>query len=232
MHEHRHGCPGIRATLLAALLLCSFQFTAHAQTLDVATQLFPWPPAGWPTTADGQPVEGEVRLDVLDDNLNAGATLASFPIGAVGEVVYRLPLDASGMPRDLFDLVTVADFGVCPGVSPLLSPPEGQVAMAALQIYADGTLWGVVDMVSSQEEGLLSSSIAGILGIMYARDAISIGGSGVCSDRPLEFSFELTLEPGLNIIRVEGVTDLNGTSIRFSRAETLEGSQTPAPLGQ
>ena len=108
---------------------------ALAQDLAFTTRLSPWPPEGWPEGA-----QGEVRLGTATPELRL-VTFLSFPVSETGEVTYRLPETLPEGAEALYRPASVDLFAYCPGVNPVISPPEAEVVYLNFFLFVDGEPW-------------------------------------------------------------------------------------------
>ena len=201
------------------------------QSLDITTRLSPWPPPGWPEGA-----QGEVRLVAQAEGENNDIGIV-FPIGEAGEVTYRFPETLPRRANSFYAPFDLAEFTVCPEASPTLSPPDVEVATLVFELYADGEVWGTVDMTLDQE-GLFSYSGEMLLAIFYARAPVRLGGGGVCpgvevTDTPSEVVYDLNLQEGPNVAVMAYEASLSDTmSMMLTTRESLELPGTPVRYSQ
>ena len=211
-------------TLFAFVVLTPFlSAPAHAQTIEAATLLSPWPPPGWPVGA-----EGEVRLVSTDA---PEVTLVSFPIGENGVVVYTFPDKVpAGLPDEVFTPLEPGTLDFCQGVAPIVSPNGVGVATFDFVVYADGEPWGSVEMVEQVQTGVFEGELRGIGGLFYARQPVTLTGGGTCPDGSnLKFDMALDESPRLFSFRVRGT--LSGTFAVMESVSRLDLSQRPVMFG-
>ena len=219
----------IRAFLLFVFLLTLLPLAA-AQ-LDLSTRLTPWPPAGWP-----QGAQGEVHAITVEDVTpeDAGAedlqSVFSFPVSETGEVTYNFPAELPRRARGYYQDASLDDFQLCSEVAPSLSPPDVQMVLLNLALYADGEPWGVLDL-SVESGSLLSVELRSFAGLLYAREPFLVAGSGYCPSEGLEVGITLDLQAGLNLLEVSGTGSLAGGELRMTTTETLDLPQTPVEIG-
>ena len=204
---------------------------AWSQSLDVATRLSPWPPPGWPEGA-----QGEVRLVAQAEGENNDIGIA-FPIGEAGEVTYRFPETLPRRANSFYAPIDLAEFTICPEASPTLSPPDVEVATLVFEIYADGEVWGAIDMSLDQQE-MFSYSGETFAAIFYARAPLRLGGGGVCPgvtdiDVPSEVVYDMNLQEGPNVAVMAYEASLSGsTAMTLTTRDTLELPGTPVKYSQ
>ena len=221
-----------RSILILAFCLCNVFLAALGQPLDVATRLTPWPPEGWPEGA-----QGEVRLSARGDDGESLETGIVFPIDEAGEVTYRIPESLPRRANSLFGPVELEEFSLCPEVSPTLSPPDAEMVFLGFEIYADGELWGVVDM-SAQREETSGYSGESLVALIYARAPLRIGGGGVCPPTDTasgftEITYDLTLQEGPNVAVIAFEAEPPDTArMTLTTRESLELSGTPVRYSQ
>ena len=200
------------------LVVCSI---THAQPLETATLITPWPPEGWPEGA-----KGEVRLVVID--VDDGDLGISFPIGENGEITYRLPEDLPRQANKFYEPLSASDLMLCEGVSPIISPPDVGVIILEFRLYAKGEAWGVLEMSSMVQPDLFTIEAAFMPGVFYAREAFQVGGSGLCLEEdPTELIFDLDFQAGRNLMVVEIEGSLMGAVTTFTTREVLDLPGTP-----
>ena len=221
--ERRLGRTLRRATLCFTLFsLCA---SASAQ-LELTTRLTPWSPQGWP-----EGTQGEVHVVTVENAAAEDAedlqTIFSFPVSETGEVTYRFPEELPRNARRFYYPVSLNAFQLCPEVSPTLSPPEAEMALLYLYLYADGELWGVLDL-SAEGGDLFSLDLRSFLGFVYAREPFRVTGSGYCPIDERQVEIALDLQAGLNLLEISASGSLmGGITTRLTTTETLDLPQTP-----
>ena len=211
-------------TLFAFILLTPFLSTpGHAQAIEAATLLSPWPPPGWPAEA-----AGEVRLVSSDA---PEVTLVSFPIGENGVVVYTFPDKVpASLPDEVFIPLEPATLDFCQGVAPIISPNGVGVATFDFVVYADGEPWGMVEMLEQVQTGVFEGELRSLSNVVYARQPVTLTGGGTCPDGAnLKFDMALDESPKLLSFRVRGT--LSGTFAVMETVSRLDLSQRPVRFG-
>ena len=213
-------------TLFAFILLTPFLSTpAHAQAIEAATLLSPWPPPGWPVGA-----AGEVRLVSIDDSENL-FSVASFPVEDDGSVTYSLPAKLPGtVPDDIFTPFTPAYLAFCQGLAPVVSPSGVGVAELALLVYADGELWGTVEMEEEVQTGVFTLEGRTIAAVLYARQPVTVTGGGTCPDGSV-VKFDLVLDEGPKLLQYRGGGNLTSVHMVLETVSSFDLSQRPVMFG-
>ena len=219
----------VRLLLILALMLLTSSYAA-AQ-LDLTTRLTPWPPEGWPEGARGEVRAVTVEnLTVEDFDPEDLQSVFSFPVSETGEVTYRFPEELPRNARRSYQEAALDDFQLCPEVAPALSPPGVQLVLLNFALYADGELWGLLDL-STQSGDLFSFELRSFAGLLYAREPFRVGGSGFCPGEGVDVQTDLDLEAGLNLLEVSGSANLGGGALLLTTAEALDLPQTPIGIG-
>ena len=197
-----------------------------AQSLNVATRLSPWPPLGWPAGA-----KGEVRLVApAAADPKAGDIGVHFEIGPAGEVTYRLPDQLPSQAEQFYKPLDISDLIFCDEAYPTVSPPDVEVVVLQLGLFADGELWGLIEMSDMQQPGLFTVTVEQLAGLYYARAPVRIGGSGVCTEQDFaSITYDLNLQAGRNLVVARAEGSLDGTDMTLTTSETLE--LPGAPVG-
>ena len=206
---------------MAAVFLISL---TPAQSLDTATRLSPWPPLGWPAGA-----KGEVRLvaPAAPDPVS-GDIGVHFEVGPAGEVTYRLPDELPRQAEQFYEPLDISDLVFCDEAYPTVSPPDVEVVVLQFALFADGELWGLIEMSDMQQPGLFTVTVEQLAGLYYARAPVRIGGSGICTEQDFaEISYDLNLEAGRNLVVARAEGTLAGTNMTLTTSETLELPGTP-----
>ncbi len=221
--SRRVASPSYLFAILPLLLFLCFS-SALAQDLAFATRLSPWPPEGWPEGA-----QGEVRLGAPTPE-NRLVTFLSFPVSDTGEVTYRLPETLPEGAEALYRPASVTLFAYCPGVNPVVAPPEAELVLLNFFLFADGEPWGSLDIGSSVRT---SDSLRQRLfwALLYAGAPFAVAGSGQCENSVgAQVETALALEAGLNLVEVDAVTTLAGTSVVLTTVDVLDLPQTPLAM--
>ena len=222
----RWECGFLLLTLLAFILLTPFLSTpAHAQAIEAATLLSPWPPPGWPAGT-----KGEVRLVSGNDPSNL-ISVFTFPIEDDGSVTYSLPAKLPDtLPDDIFTPLTPAYLAFCQGLAPVVSPSGVGVAELAFVVYADGEPWGTVEMDEEVQTGVFTLEGRMIAAVLYARQPVKVTGGGTCPDGSV-VKFDMVLDEGPKLLQTRGGGNLTSVSAVLETVSSFDLSQRPLRFG-
>ena len=105
------------------------------------------------------------------------------------------------------------------------------MALLNLYLYADGELWGVLDL-SAEGGDLFSLNLRSFLGFVYAREPFRVTGGGYCPVDEQQVEIALDLQAGLNLLELSASGSLmGGVTTRLTTTETLDLPQTPIGIG-
>ncbi len=222
----QRNCVCVRLALLAFVLFIPLLSTpAHAQAIEAATLLSPWPPPGWPAGA-----AGEVRLVSIDNSDNL-FSVASFPVEDDGSITYSLPAELPGtVPDDIFTPFTPAYLAFCQGLAPIVSPSGVGVAEFTFLVYADGEPWGTVAMEEEVQTGVFALEGREITAVLYARQPVTVTGGGTCPDGSV-VKFDLALNEGPKLLQYRGGGNLTSVHMVLETVSNFDLSQRPVMFG-
>ena len=213
------------ALLALVLFILLLSTPAHAQAIEAATLLSPWPPPGWPAEA-----QGEVRLVSGDDPSNL-ISVFTFPVEDDGSITYSLPATLPGtVPDEVFTPFRPADLAFCQGLAPVVSPSGVGVAELTFLVYADGEPWGTVEMDEQIQTGVFEAELRMIAGVLYARQPVRVTGGGTCPDGT-NVRFDLVLDEGSKLLQARGGGNLTSVYAVVETVSSFDLSQRPVMFG-
>ena len=136
----------------------------------------------------------------------------SFPISDTGEVTYLFPTELPDEAKSLYEPASLDTFTFCPGVDPILSPPGVPVLFMAFLLYADGELWGQIDM-TELTANLFSTEGRRLIALVYADAPLTVSGAGACPDGGMTIEMRVSLGAGPNLLEARSVADLGGANL-------------------
>ena len=213
------------ALLALVLFIPHLSTPAHAQAIEAATLLSPWPPPGWPAEA-----QGEVRLVSGDDPSNL-ISVFTFPVEDDGSITYSLPATLPDtLPDEVFTPFRPADLAFCQGLAPVVSPSGVRVAELTFLVYADGEPWGTVEMDEQIQTGVFEAELRMVAGVLYARQPVKVTGGGTCPDGT-NVRFDLVLDEGPKLLQARGGGNLTSVYVVIETVPNFDLSQRPVAFG-